>query len=170
MPMPQFMPRTGPGAEILTEEERRRLLAQPGPRFQPPADDTRPAPSPSPTADHLLEERREAPVYSPANIIGNESALNKRPPYTQADYYTDHATPIEDLERPRAVTPPAAAPPGPTVVYGDKGQPRGVEGGGTDYDKDRAYLQALERYKPENHNGRMKSGLLGFARGLMGVP
>ena len=172
MAMPQFMPQDGPNA-MLTEEERRRLLmaqSQPGPRYVPtPDDDDTPAPSPAPTADRMLEARRETPVYSPPNIIGNESALIKRPPMTMADYYTEHATPIENLERPRTATEPPATPTGPTVVYGDKGQPRGVEGGGSDYEKDRAYLQALQHYKPENHNSRFKSAMLGFARGFQGI-
>lgn len=115
-----------------------------GPKYSVPAVASKT--ESSPTARKVLDEQRTGPVYTPANITANPSALIKRP---TAPTYKE-----------------PAAPSGPMVVYGSKGQPQGVEGGGTDMEKQAAYLHALEMYKPENHNSRLKSIGLGAARAL----
>lgn len=164
MQMPRFLTKAAPQ---LSEEEQRRLLAQvqansEQPKFAPPMAPPEPVVAEPP--------QQPGPTFQPTVLTDrNREAITR--PRTVA--------PPEDVAAPapgdpamgtreRTVTPPAVAPPGPHVIYGDEGQPRRAEGGETDYDRDQAYLQALQRYKPENHNSKLRSAGLGFARGLQG--
>lgn len=173
----RVLPRYLPGAQKpLTEEEQRQLLAQvqentERPRYVAPPLEGTPKP---------VVTRPDMPVYSPATPITDEAALIERPtqPYPSSLNPATGTMSEEErnaITRPRMAVQPEAPdaateppPTGPTVQYGDQGQPRGAQGGADDYERNQAYLRALQGYKPEDHNGRLKSMLLGFARGLQG--
>lgn len=110
--------------------------------------------------------RTLAPVYNPA-----APGAQPTEPATMADKYMATATPVDELTRDRRVTPPPVTLP-LNVTYGPQGQPRGVEGGDSELERQQAYLDALEAYKPENHNSRGKSALIGAGRGYLqgGLP
>lgn len=161
----------------MTEAERRRLeelqRQSQKPQYIPPG-----RAEAVPTVGRPLEPA--GPVYSPETSAMDETALVKRPVTTMADRYTASAVPMDEMSRARTVQPagpeagidlkydPATTP---MVTYGSKGQPRGVEGGGDDLQRQQALLRAQQNYQPTDNNGRIRSALIGFARGrgLAGV-
>lgn len=107
-------------------------------------------------AKEVIEQMRQGPVYSPDSALADASGLITREPQP--------TQPLAKYSTPEPAA--AAAPAGPRVTYGPEGQPRGVEGDGDELAKQEAYLRALEAYKPENHNSRLKSIGLGAVRAL----
>lgn len=120
---------------------------------------TRPYYSPPPEPDVTPATAEELNSVQPV----------KRQPLNMAQQAMLTATPQEETTRPRALNPAPTAPPpvSAEVVYGPKGQPLRAEGGADDFERDQAYLSALEHYKPKDHNGRIKSALIGFGRAYL---
>lgn len=129
-----------------------------GPRYMPQQDPALASATP-PAKPPLPALLAGGPRYNPSGDEGkvteiqDESFVRPRPPIplkTEAD---------------APATAEAAQLKGPTRVYGDKGQPIRAEGGETQLEDQEAYQRMLQGYKPEDHNGRFKSVLLGALRG-----
>jgi hypothetical protein len=146
-----------------TRQDARYQRAEDAPVYNPPP--------PTPAVETPAPQ---GPTYNPPATqptLMQRTAVDRfepNPPQTMAEKLTAGATPIEDTTRARAVNP-VTAPAGAQVTYETKkGQqvPTGATGGANDYENQKAYLAALEAYKPTDHNGRLKSAGVGFERGF----
>lgn len=142
----------------MSEEEQRRLMEairlqqmQQGSGRGVALDDG-PVYAPPPVDDPVPPVEGKAPVpYSPAPAVADGPRM-----LTERNR--------ENITRPRRVGPEPPPATDPLIIRGEQGQPRAVEGGGTDAEKNKAYLAALQSYKPANHNSRLKSIGLGAVR------
>lgn len=144
-------------------------------RLGMPVDPTYNPPQPTfqPTDPGSELQKRAAfnVTYNPQQPANNviqfpSSAIAPQP--TMADQYMSKAVPVDELTRPRTATTGVVNAAGPaTVIYGPQGQPRSAAGGADDLERQQAYLNALQSYKPENHNSRLKSILIGLGRGYL---
>lgn len=163
---PIYMPAGNDDSSMPLPNRPQRLGMPVDPTYNPPQPTFQPTDPGSELQKRAAFNVSYNPQQQPANNVIQFPSPTTAPQPTMADQYMSKAVPVDQLSRPRTATTGAVNAAAPaTVIYGPQGQPRGPADGSLDAQQ--AYLNALEAYKPQNHNSRLKSIAIGLGRGYL---